>query len=935
MAEPQRVEVFRTIWLRTLRSPVFWCCLWGILLLVGGLSQVARAGTTLARLGSGALLAGSLGGLIVLAWREGRLWGDSRRVIRRVLFAVSPQLGRRALRAHALVDRAPERPGESEELARMHYERLLEQASVEAVTGAARKRARLWRAGWMAFAAGTLGLALLLPLRVVEGLDVLFARHGKAPIDLSYLVDPIVTVELPSYLRESRRSLLLPEGLSRLPEGSLITVRGIPRMPNRDLVLTDGVRDVPLVSDGQGGVVAHWNVVDPVQLRVAARFGDVKIFDPLERSIDPVPDRAPVVSLEGAPRAEELSGLDRLDLRFVASDDHGLDQIDLVLRSGRREERRPLVKLSGEERIHRAGHALTGDDAFLRRAFLPVAVTIEAKDNDTATGPKWGRSAAITLNPPPVGAREAARYAALKSVREALVQLVAVTRLSDTWSLAERAGALQSARDAVHAEFEGSVNLPQGGLEVPRGARLFLQAQLEALAAPTERRPKPEDVLLAVDVLLNRLSTEEARSVSIRLGDVVEELAVRLRLAREVAERDPDGARGVLRFAEAGASALRQLGVLGGDLGSVAQADLGRVGRLLEEGDLRRAEHAALHLAARLRRPEPSFGSAASGGVESGMPSPGGAGGESPSQAPGDFDQLAEEIEELAGDHAQEMSELDRLLREAERAATSDRELEAARERAERLRDAVAPLPEVGADPGTARAAAAEGRAHAEAMADSLERRDLEQTIESGRRALEALEIAEQRRGEGRGSWLNAEDLEQARERVREELGQAERELRQLRERARDALRGGLSERAEREQSLAERARQLAQRGRESGAPLPGEVVQNLEEAARLMRDAARELQAGDAERAHAWQQEAQRRLERSRTGRSQQLGEEEGQSGGENFGERGQMARQGEVPEARERNDAEAFRERLQRGLRQPSGHLAPAVRRYAESLQ
>src|SRR5690606_16557340 len=178
-----------------------------------------------ARLGRGDVLVAALGGLVALAWREGRLWSDSRRVIRRVLFAVSPEFGQRALRAHALVERAPQRPGESEELARLHYERLLEQASEEAVTGAARKRGRLWRAGWIAFAAGTLGMALLVPLRVAEGLDVLFARDGKAPVDLLYLIDPIVTVELPSYLRESRRSLFLPEGLSSLPEGSLITVR--------------------------------------------------------------------------------------------------------------------------------------------------------------------------------------------------------------------------------------------------------------------------------------------------------------------------------------------------------------------------------------------------------------------------------------------------------------------------------------------------------------------------------------------------------------------------------------------------------------------------------------------------------------------------------------------------------------------------------------
>lgn len=937
MAVPARLEQFRATWLGRLRSPVFWCCLWGLLLAAACLSQVARTGTSLARAVSGGALAGGISMILILAWREGRQWQDPRRIIRRVLFAVSRPLGERVLRAHDLVERAPQRAGESEELARLHYERLLEQASQDAVAGAAQRRARLWRAAWIVCALGTAGFALTLPLHVIEGMNVLFARDGRAPLEFSYLADPIVTVELPAYLRESRRSLVLSDGTNTLPEGSIVTVRGTPRVGGRELVLTDGLVDAPLVSDGQGGLVAHYTVRDPVTLRVAARFGDVRIFDPLERTVAAMPDRAPMVVLEGAPRSEELGTLERLELRFVASDDHGLDQIDLVLRSGRREERRPLVKLSGEERLHRGGHALTPDDPFLRRVFLPVAITIEARDNDTATGPKWGRSAAITLTPPAVGAPEAARHESLKAIREALVHLVAVDQTSAGRPLAQRAKALQSAENAVRTALDQSLAQRPGGLPITRAAQLFLEAQVESLSASEKRRPAPDNVLLAVDVLLDRLVTQDARGVSTRLGDVVEELAVRLKLAREGTEQDAAGIGSVLQFAGEGAAALSKLGTLGRDLGSVAEADLGRVRRLVDGGDLRRAELAARHLAARLRRPEPSFGAAGGGGVESGAPSRGqGRPSQAPSEAPGEFEQLSEQIDELAGDHAQQMSELDRLLREAEQAAKPEDQKRDARRRAEALREAVAPLPEVGSDPGSARAAAAEGRAHGEAMADSLERLDLAEAVESGKRALEALEEAGRRRGDGSGSWLNPEDLEQARERVRSELGQAERELRQLRERTRDQLQGDLGKRADQQQELARRAQELARRGRESTAPLPGEIVQNLEDAARLMREAARELNEGDAERAHALQQEAQRRLERSRTGSSPDGDERPNPPPQRDaFGDRGDMAREGEVPGAREKNAAAEFRERLQRGLGQPSGRLAPAVRRYAESLQ
>ena len=57
--------------------------------------------------------------------------------------------------------------------------------------------------------------------------------------------------------------------------------------------------------------------------------------------------------------------------------------------------------------------------------FLPVTVTVEARDNDALGGNKWGRSEAITLQPPAVGEPEALRYKALRDARDKITDLLA------------------------------------------------------------------------------------------------------------------------------------------------------------------------------------------------------------------------------------------------------------------------------------------------------------------------------------------------------------------------------------------------------------------------------------------------------------------------------------------------------------------------------
>src|SRR5690606_35962398 len=136
---------------------------------------------------------------------------------------------------------------------------------------------------------------------------------------------------------------------------------------------------------------------------------------------------------------------------------------------------------------------------------------------------------------------------------------------------------------------------------------------------------------------------------------------------------DEQGLRDLLRGARLGARQLKEVGNLGLDLGSVAIGDLARVEATVNAGEFGKTEAAALHLAERLKRATPSFGSKG-GAVEAGMPAHGGGGqGEGPpSDAPGQFDDMSKQLDDLASDAASELSELERMLRDAQRAAEAD-----------------------------------------------------------------------------------------------------------------------------------------------------------------------------------------------------------------------------------------------------------------------
>ena len=382
---------------------------------------LARQGTLRDRVAAGAGMALSAG--LAVGWRvfERRRLRDPGRIVRSLARAVDPDRADRALRALSLIDPRGEvrAQGTSPELARLHVARTLALLPSERIVERAARAAGVVGIAAVVVGVCVLGVTLANAWSLLEGGDVLAARRGVAPVAMRWLDDIEVVARPPDYLHESEHHDLALSPLA-LPYGSLLTLRGVPGHPGRRLLLADGTTEVPFVDDGAGAVVARWPLTQSTTLRVVARFGEVVIPEPDALALQSIPDAAPVVTLEGAPRQVRLLDENEdLAIKYEATDDHGLREVHLVLRSGTREERRVLARLDGETTRSQGGQVLRLRDPFLRKSHAPIEITVEAKDNDPLTGPKWGASPALTLLPPDVGEPEALRLDALRTLRDA------------------------------------------------------------------------------------------------------------------------------------------------------------------------------------------------------------------------------------------------------------------------------------------------------------------------------------------------------------------------------------------------------------------------------------------------------------------------------------------------------------------------------------
>ncbi|MCC6522971.1 MAG: DUF4175 family protein [Polyangiaceae bacterium] len=919
---------------------------------------LARLGSLPARLAAAALLFAALGLVVArLGWQRRRS-RDAEHVLRTSLGAVDPALGAAALRARRLADTTLLEPRRgSAELAALHLDRLLGRAPVARIAARANRRAWRWSAVALGVATGCVVLVASDPLRLLEGLDVLAARGDVAPVPLAWLERAEVELAPPAYLHQARRSVDA-YGAVAVPDGTELTLRGVPRRPDRALVLTDGSREVRFEDDGSGAVVAHFTIAGDVELRVAATFGAVRIFEPGRTVVHALPDMAPTVRLEGAPRTARLLDEPRISVHYEASDDHGLGAVDLVLRAGSREERRPLSKPQGGSRVDRGGIDLLSSDPFFKRTYLPVELTVEARDDDPVRGPTWGRSAAIMIVPAKIGEREALRYAAVRAGRDALTDMLAGSMALGPpdgpglpGHLARETALLATAGDALSAMLDKTF----GGLTVPSALAALTRGHLERLsralgAERDEHVPIGHDKLLdvseravlALDSALGALGVSDTQASARKLADVATDAANAIAASEEPTRRERGEQRllAALTVLSDGGEQLLRLGWLGLDLGEIVQNGLRRIRRAWEPRDRYHAKLAAEDLAARLRQPFPSFGSSGGrGGTESGgmgVPQPGEGQG---SEAAAEAAKIAEMLEQLRQEHAEQMEEVARALEQAMTPELRQAMKEKLKERAEAVRRAVEQMPDTSGSPVSAPSEAArqkggEGRAHAEAMAEALERGDLSEAIRRGDEAVRALGAAEKAAREdaagsdrelGARAGASQSEVERHVEDTKRDLSEAQR-------RASEAAKDELGHAAKRERALADKARELRDKSAGGEAALPEALLRKLEEAGATMDQAAEELEQGRGAEGTERQREAQRMLESMMP--DDRDGGEHPKDGAEDADD-GPVGGHVPVPGKGKSEDADAFRKRVLDGLSGPvSPGLRDALRRYAEGL-
>jgi hypothetical protein len=922
-----------------------------------GFAHLARLGTPAARLSTALVLVALLAAFLARSIVRRRGWRDPHFIVARTVLATDPELGERTLRALRLVDRAraDESVGSSE-LAHAHLVRTLARVSPHDVEArASRMAAHLRR---LSLAAGIIALGAVVygPFRVIEGLDVLAARQGVAPVSFQLLEERALIAHPPDYLHQPHD--IVPDDLSQVevPYGSLITLRGVPLRAGRSLVLIDGKTEVPFVDDAAGGVIARWPLTGSTDLRTAARFGKVLILDPYAIRVTSIPDEPPVVKVEGAPKTVKLLDTPVIEINYEASDDHGLKEVHLVLRTAGREVRRMLARLDGEAPRDRGGYRLWSNDVIFKRSFAPVEVTVEARDNDPLRGPKWGKSAAITVVPPLAGEPEALRYEAVEKARNALVDLAAF-RIENGVGKDAKAHAARESEETTSAltVVDDTITDSYGGLSVPRRMRTLARGQIRKMRELGEREVKrpnaathqqnrqlAEDFALIVHGLLSKLDATDSVSIAKRLAEVAEDAAEGAAEARRPAEKEHGTTRleAALGVLDGGGAQLVRLGALGKDLGEIVGNDLKRARRARGGSDLYHAELALRDLAARLRHPSPSF-SGGGGGVESGSGGGGaGSGDEDGDPADEGGKQIAreqEQIEELARDHSAEVAGVEQAMSNAEGGEELEKLRAEAREHARAVRDSVRSLPRSGGEPNSAESEAASAREQAEAMADELESGAVAGAVRSGKHALEALDQAKRARPDRfRFRGDTREDAREAETKLDPEVRWAEKALSRLRQAASERAGEELKKTASRESRLAERTKSLVEDGSRGAGALPGETLDLLQRAESAMKEGAKNLREASGDRALEQLKDAQRLLEMARS--EEQSEPEQGQEGersGKNQSQNGGVAENAPIPKAEDYKGPEAFRRRVLEGLGNAADpRLKEAVKRYAERL-
>lgn len=693
--------------------------------------------------------------------------------------------------------------------------------------------------------------------------------------------------------------------------------------------------------------------------------------------IEAAVDQPPTVEIKAAADRLDLQAPRPVEVGFAATDDYGLDRVDLVYRVGNAPEKRvPLKAAAGERKVE--GKTTWDPSAEALVPGVQIAYRIEARDLDNVSGPKIGssRTLYLTLERPRESTDES-----LESQLYVLERLLGV--LAERLELLDRATertlpAEATAYLGAHEDETAQVALLAGLVDQQKREGGASQALLEALSKVADRlnralrlenplmqklRPLAqqgrvaaadlgalrkaapdhivtlEDAVLVLDDLIGRQRLEDLAGLGEQLTQAYERLqdllsryqntkdeALREQLQREI--QALQRRIGELAQKIAAVKARNEVGSEWQNMPDTREAmsKAKNLEELLKKGDSESLAQALAELGDTLQSLKDMLSQNADDFNDDRFPKE--------SRATSELTKKMSELEgderQLAGDTSQLADELQKSMQERQQKDMAER-MAAVQDKLSRLQETLKhPTPKRLGDEAAEKQARARDRA--EGAEKLLQRQDV---TEAGK---EMSELGQALSPLAKQAQVRAakEQAGGAMGRFSEQMSEAQKladeitkDLQQLAPRGRDVANEAQRQRGQqmgqRQQSLAERTRALAEDARKNqGLPGFDQAAQGLQDVAGQMQQAMEDLQRGDAGEALAKEQAAADRLAALREGMK-----------GEKMARGSRNQEPVRIPGADDSSAPRAWRQELMEAMKEKGPEtFRDAVRRYYEEL-
>jgi hypothetical protein len=840
-----------------------------------------------------------------------------------------------------------------------------------------------------------LHVSLLLGFLGIAAFAWLDARDGGVRAFVEALVAPARErqdgVRIAPVVAQLRVRLLYPSYLGRSPSwqdakefaapaGTTLELHVTPRFRVERGRAVAGSRSVALNAAPDGQLVGQLNLQADAEVHIEVVKNAVRYEDPQALKVSVTPDANPSITID-APRTGTLAPPGEvISLRYTASDDVGLGNVQLHARvEGRPERQRVIfsaVDDGGPQRNLQSGAELTPEELGAAEGDTLV-VWLEARDTDLTNGPHLGRSQDVALEVVQPGQGLSEYLPLLQQIADGAVDVLAQrleTAVSrDVPPARGRFEVLQRAARSWLSQVDSLVRSTErsgvSSLDADqlRGLRRRHERLLTGEAAlhfpsihaygertEADGRALDElerDVVLLADMLA-RAHVDEAKSLANELRGLkrhIEELIEQLGKTHS-----PEAERELMREI---AKAQRRLGELAQSLSrmathvpsefvnrdavqqAAAESSLTSLQRAVQDHDLRSA---AQHLDNLAKQIDELAAQISEGGLRL-QESRSGPRDQALAQARQKLDMLGSEQNRLASRSADVMrSALDRGQR-----GTNEQRAQALAPRADALGRAADELDQGSGNSlqsSAANRAAERARdardalrtgdlAQARGMAQSAERslRDAADELESEARMYPGGNgEAAQRAGRARQAAADAERL----------TDDIDRAMPELSERLSEAERQKLHGDADDQGKTAEAADQLKQNFDKGpdGLPLSPDASETLEGVRKSMQRAQRALDRGRPDEANREQQQASDRLQKLSQSLAEQQRSGRGHRGGGNQGSGANAANADahvHIPGTEEWKSPTELRRRLLDAMREsgPTGYEA-AIKRYYQEL-